>query len=192
MEIGASEPIRVEGNQMVIPKGEPKATKEAFIGIMESRVQVLDRNSYARVAGAGSAMGHFGGVVYQIPEGKLIEDASIFVNEDDFHVGGEDFTDVIPVTVRHEIFEMWTYAKNGWSLSPAPERIGKENRVAVAHGLATREEYRHAFEIGKAERYLEFIRKWSNRLPAYERERNIRENEDAYKEAKAKYSRSIK
>jgi hypothetical protein len=78
---------------------------------------------------------------------------------------------------------MWTYAKNGWSLSPPPERIGKENRVAVAHGLATREEYRYAFEIGKAERYLEYIKKWSSRLPAREQQRLIAENEEAYKKA---------
>jgi len=173
----------------LINRGQPAESKDAFFGIMEQRVQRLDSNSYARLAGAGAAMGRFMGVVFQVPEGKAIEDATIYVNEDDFRVNGEDFTDVIPVTVRHEIFEMWTYAKNGWSLSPPPERIGTKNRVAVAHGLATCEEYRYAFEIGKADRYLEYIEKWSSRLPERERQKLITENVEAYRKAMTQVKR---
>ncbi|MEI7652854.1 MAG: hypothetical protein WCJ70_01060 [bacterium] len=125
-EVSQSEPIKIEGNKLLINRGEPAKSKEAFFGIMEQRVQRLAGDSYSRLAGAGSAMGHFMGVVFQVPEGKAIEDATIYVNEDDFRVNGEDFTDVIPVTVRHETFEMWTYAKNGWSLSPPQNVLAKK------------------------------------------------------------------
>ena len=184
-EVSSSEPVTVEGNKLVIHRGEPARSKEAFLGIMEQRAQRLDRASYAKLAGVDSSMGHFQAAVFQVPEGKAIEDAIIYVNEDDFRINGEDFTDVIPVSVRHEAFEMWMYVKNGWSLSPPPERIGRGHRVAVAHGLATREEYRYAFQIGKAERYLEYIKNWSMRLPEAERRRFIAENEEAYKRAKS-------
>lgn len=192
MEIGLSEPVRIEGNRLVITRGEQKPTREAFFNIMESRVQILDNDSYVRVDGNNSALGHFNGVIYQVPEGKAVEDANIYINRDDFIINDNDFTDLIPVTVRHEIFEMWTYAKNGWSLSPAPDRIGKENRVAVAHGLATMAEYSYAFEIGKAERYLDFIRQWSIRLPPDYKLKIIQENEKAYSDAKSKFERQRK
>ncbi|MCX6735788.1 MAG: hypothetical protein NTZ13_01770 [Candidatus Parcubacteria bacterium] len=172
----------MENANIFIEKERPMLeNKELFYEVMGQRVQRLRGNSYTEMAGENSSMAHFGGVVCKVPEGKLIKDAVIYVNEDDFFVKGEDFTDIIPVVLRHEMFELWTYVKNGWSLSPAPKRIGNENRVSVAHGLALREEYRYAVEIGKAERYLEYIKKWSQEHPRENMEGFISENENAYK-----------
>jgi hypothetical protein len=192
MEIDPQEPIIAEGNKLLIPEGKPKQTREAFFRIMEDRVQRLDKNSYSSVAGYGSVFAHFSSITYKIPEGKLVEDASIYINEDDFRLYGEDFTDLIPIAVRHEIFEMWVYSKNGWSLSPVPKRIGKENRVELAHNLALREEYRFAFEIGKADRYWEFMRRYSQKLPESAQTKFLQENERAFLKAKSWNTRQRK
>lgn len=113
----------------LIHKGEPKRTKEEFFRLMEQRVQRLDETSYREKAGADNHFGHVYGVVASVPEGKVIQDPTIYLNEADFHVDGEDFTDVIPVVVRHEAFELWTYAKNGWSLAPATKSYWRNRRA---------------------------------------------------------------
>lgn len=112
----------------------------------------------------------------------MVENPAIYVNKGAFILDDEDFSDLIPITVRHEIAEFWTYVKTGYSFSPAPPYIGIGSRVAFAHGLALREEYFFAFELGKAERYLDFVKRLSD-------QKNIRDNEMAYKIAKSRFER---
>lgn len=171
----------------LIRKGEPTRTKEEFFRLMEQRVQKLDEPSYREKAGGFSNLGSFHGFVVLKDGRKILRDPTIYINSEDYLVNGEDFTDIIPITVRHEAFEMWTYVKNGWSLAPPPSHIGETGARGVAHGLAMRETYRYAKEIGKIERWLEFVKKWveANQEKLSERESKLflAENEEAYRRA---------
>jgi hypothetical protein len=189
-EDNVDSPVRVEGNKVFV-EDVPSKAKTEFYRVMEGRVNVLDREQYEEKVGQKSPHAHFVAVIFQIPEGKRANDSIIYVNRDDFIVGGEDFTDLIPISVRHEVSELWTYAKTGYSLSPPPKHIGHEGREAIGHGAALREEYAHAFELGKADRYLGFIKKWAQSRVSDSRDRNriIEENEDAYQRAKSRFER---
>jgi len=79
---------------------------------------------------------------------KWVSGLDIRVNGDFFHYGDDDFTDLIPNAVEHEISEMWMLAKKGY----------QPGDVEVNHLLARRKQVRMAMEEGKADRLLGFYR----------------------------------
>lgn len=183
--------IYVRGENIYI-KGTPASTKEKFFEMLRNKVCLLNKNRFRDVVGERTAHACFRGVVYPSSDGKRLENAVVYVNIDDYIIDGIDYTDLIPITVQHEIAELWTYAKTGYSMSPAPKGIDREE---IAHNIALHEEYRYALQLGKAERYLDFIRRWwrknskpikGRRLP----EEIVLENETAYYSAKIRKSRS--
>ena len=169
-----------------IPRGEPAISREAFFQMMEKRVQILDADSFTKLAVPEPVIGYFSADFRSQPTGKLIKDIAIYINKDDFLLDGQDYTDLISVVSRHEIFEMWIYAKHGWSLVPTPKSLREDERT-IAHSLALIEEYRYAFKIGKADRFLEFVKKFSRmKLPKNAETRIIQEHEDVYRKVKAR------
>ena len=161
-DITSVENVHIEGNKLYIPEGDPEKSKEQFFRLMEQRAKILDGDTYKRTAGKNNAFGHFGLHTKIISTEKSLTNAYIIINRDDFMLNGEDYTDLIPLTIRHESYEMWIYAKRGWSLFPTPAKLEESNVVNFAHNLALREEYRYAFELGKGERLLEFMKKWTS------------------------------
>ena len=167
--------------------GELGFKREKFFELMQPHILILDSKLFETFAGADSVMGACEILIEPSPSGKLIKTASIFINEDDFRIGDKDYTDLIPITVRHEMVEMWVHAKNGWSLYPTPQWISEDKRQVFGHTLARREEYRFAFEIGKAQRNVQFIKEWAKRLPLEERVLFIDDNESAFYEIRNRY-----
>lgn len=106
--------------------------------------------------------------------GNSLVKATISVNVDEFHLDGEDYTDLIPIVVRHEVAKIYFYAKNGYSL------YNPRGRDGGAHCLALREEWRYAVELGKVERYWEFTSKFAEILKPYDARRFLAENWSAY------------
>ena len=73
---------------------------------------------------------------------------SIAINENAFTINGEDYTDLIPYSIEHEIYEAWLTLDKGWRLN-----------LKERHLLARRKQYEIAMRDGKAERLLEFHNK---------------------------------
>jgi hypothetical protein len=187
-----AEPFIREVDNCIFIEGSPSQTKSGFFAILERRVVYLDQSTYeGRFRQHG--LGHCEGVVRQVGggRGKVIENPAVYINAGVFVLDGEDYSDLIPFVVRHEIVESWTYAKTGYSLSPPPPHIGNERRATFAHGLALRKEYEYAFESGKADRLLEFIIKFITKY-AGNSPSAIRENQEAYQIAKERYERKLR
>lgn len=182
-EAHSPKPFRVEGDTLFI-EGTPKETKEAFFEEMEKRVKIVGEDEFRKVVKVKGSVAHFVATVFFGPEGKRLQDVVILVNKDRCILDGEDYTDLIPIFVRHEIAELWIYAKKGYSLFPHPESMGEEEQRNAAHRLALREHYRYAFEKGKADRFLEFFERATGRQVEADEE-----EKEAYQKAKAWFER---
>lgn len=82
----------------------------------------------------------------EVPKRRLTV-LSIAINENAFTINGE-YTDLIPYSIEHEIYEAWLALDKGWGLN------NKER-----HLLARRKQYEIAMRDGKAERLLGFQNK---------------------------------
>ncbi len=86
---------------------------------------------------------------------RWVSVADVAVNIDYFtyyageHTQPEDFTDLIPFVIEHEIYEMWLIAKKGM----------KPTNTDDIHMLARRKESEMAAEQGKLDRLVEFYKK---------------------------------
>lgn len=179
-------PYVSETDDQVFIEGMPSQTKSDFFRIMEKRVVYLDRAEY-ELKFPYSGLAHFDAELFKTDHGKRINNPVIYVNKDAFLTGNEDYSDLMPIVIRHEIAELWTYAKTGFSLSPKPPTMDEEKRKVVGHGLALRKEYEYAFELGKADRYLQFVINQADNLPYYV----VAENQEAYELAKERRQRSL-
>ena len=152
---------------------------------MENRVQIVDdpdqyNQLIRKMVPTESTGAHVYAKVYVHPEAKVVTESKIYVNKTDFVLNGEDYTDLIPVVVRHEVAELYVYAKRGYSTTPIPVSMSPEGARKIAHGLAVREQIRYAKEIGKIDRYMEYVRKLSVTMPGNEGVKFCEENDDAY------------
>lgn len=176
----------IENNDYVLLLGGPsESARKSFYQIMENRVQIVDDpEEYSqlirKMVPTKSTGAHVYAKVHVVPEAKVVAESKIYVNKADFVVNGEDYTDLIPVVIRHEVAELYIYAKRGYSMTPIPSSMSPEDPRKIAHGLAVREQMRYAKEIGKAERFMEFVRKVSVTLPGSEGGSFYEENQDAY------------
>lgn len=147
-------------NSSVVVEGSPKDAKDNFFKSLEKRTQIIDDDRFKKMF-PGLYIAAFSNLIVfnENTQKKRIKGIAIYINKDDFIINSEDYSDLIPIVLRHEIAEIWYASKTGFSMSPPPKAIGKKGRAAFAHALALREEYRYAFELGKAERLLEFLTK---------------------------------
>jgi len=78
---------------------------------------------------------------------RSISSFRIYVNKDIFDItGDENYGDLIPYIIEHEIYEAWLYVKNGYRSSEG-----------LVHGLVRRRVFSLAEKDRKAERLLEFL-----------------------------------
>lgn len=96
---------------------------------------------------------------------KWVTALEISVNKDLF---GEEHADLIPYAVEHEIYEIWLWAKRGYTPQNGETR----------HLLARRREYEMAMRDGKAEKLLDFDKRVNPTI--------ISELEYAYQKARGK------
>ncbi len=145
------------GKSITITGAPTKEIKAKFFEIIEGLSQKIDGDSFHGLFPniMFAAFGEFD--VLETTQGKTSEGIRVYLNRDDFIIDGKDYSDLMPVILRHVIAQLWYVSKTGFSMSPPPEAIGKDGRGRFAYALALREEYRYAFELGKADRLLEFI-----------------------------------
>ena len=79
---------------------------------------------------------------------KWIKKLKIIVNKDIFIQNGIDYSDLIPITIEHEIYESWLTAKKG---------AVTDSDVSKKHLLARRREFLLAEQEGLGERLFEFL-----------------------------------
>lgn len=106
---------------------------------------------------------------YSLSDDKsTISDLIVAINQVAFFQKDQDYSDLIPVVILHELAEMFFHVSTGSTDDQA------------AHAYALSEEYRLAFELGVEERYLELIGHWAELLPARSSQIFYQENVGAY------------
>jgi len=147
-------PARLE-NGSVYFEGSPKENRAAFLAYAEPKVHILRDGEYGRKFGPRYPYARFYAQPYlddnDIP---YLTHMSISVDADAFKVEGTDYEDLIPILVTHEIEELWSFVKTGVRCGGGIIFLTDSQ----AHAHAVREQYRYAFSVGKAERYLEFLK----------------------------------
>lgn len=123
---------------------------------MYERTYDLDISLYSNLFGHG--LGYFCSGVVNTDRGKVLINPSIFINPSGFVLGNTDYSDLRDIFVRHEIYELWLYAKNGWSTQSLSKQEDPNHPTHVSHNLALREQYRYAFRTGREKRLLNFIK----------------------------------
>lgn len=78
---------------------------------------------------------------------KWINNLEIVINTDVFKINGEDYSDLIPIFLEHDIYEAWLTAK---------KRAGSKLDLKKKHLLARRQELRLAEELGLSDK----LEKW--------------------------------
>lgn len=153
---GAPRIIRNEGSITIV--GTPNETKNEFFDLLKQESQIVDGRTFREMF-PNTYIAAFSKVTVfsDGPAKKTTEGIKVYLNKDDFIIAGKDYSDLIPIILRHEIAELWYFSKTGFSMSPPPKAIGKKGRRDFAHALALREEYGYAFKLGKADRLLEFM-----------------------------------
>jgi hypothetical protein len=172
--------VFVEGDIIGV-RGVP--SKDYVYDLLAKRVVLLNDLDFKNAAQSLAFFACVRIVLVATAEANLIN-PKILVNKDDFIIEGEDYSDLIPNVVRHEVAELWTYVKKGYNLS----RISPGNKQAH-HELALRAEYDYAFEIGNALRLFQFFMHWSvtNNLNERINARFLEENKLAYRKAQARF-----
>ncbi len=101
---------------------------------------------------------------------KWIDSLEIAVNKDAFRIKGEDYSDLMPFVVEHEIYEVWLRAKKG---------TASTLYIKKQHILAQRRAFLLAEQQGLGEKLLE----WSKLVTPDDAE-HIKQCEYALKAAK--------
>lgn len=83
-----------------------------------------------------------------------IKNLQIILNRDSFTLDGEDYSDLIPYIIEHEIFESLLFVKPGY----------KTRDLDKNHLLARKRQYSLAKQDGKLDRLFEFHKKISPNL----------------------------
>jgi transcriptional antiterminator Rof (Rho-off) len=153
-----------------------KETRDRFYKFARGRIIFLDSQEYdffetrflgcALQAFASFAIAH---TTLENTKDREVTGLLIAINKDAFKIDQEDYSDLIPFSTEHELYELWLTLTEG-------QRLDRKNM----HLLARRKQYEIAMRGGKAERLLEFQR----RNPFIEEECNY-----AYKRALQKASR---
>ena len=148
------EPHKVEGT--------PKESRQSFYELAKSRVRLVSQDEHLKFEkdifgpdwGSCSAI-YIIDTSDKIAEGqqeRWLKVLDISVNKDAFIYGGEDYSDLIPYAVEHEIYEAWLWTKKGYQ--PKNSRIN--------HLLARRRQFEMAMKDGRAEKLLEYYKKLNN------------------------------
>lgn len=155
MKFNYPESAKIEGGHEI--KGTPKEARLAFYELAKGKIKYVDhdgmlkwhkdvheRENYWSSASLAMAITELQG---EDTDEKWINNLEIVVNMDTFHFDDKDYSDLLPITIEHEIYEAWLSAKKG-----AAARLDVEKK----HLLAIRREYLLAEEQGLGDRLLEY------------------------------------
>lgn len=143
-------------------------SKLSFFDLAKSRVQMLPEEEYCRfeqeVFGDTHPKNTGMFVLSSRTEQRLlpflprkktpkefVDALDIKVNQDAFIVDELDYSDLVPYTIEHEVYEAWVSSKVGYQ--------PKDGQTS--HLLARRKQFEAAMADGKAERLLEFCVKFN-------------------------------
>lgn len=136
-----------------------KDAKESFYNLAKNKIrylsskEIIQWNEEQRGAENyltnASFLIKYGGVTSRegLVLAKWIENLEIVVNKNAFKIYGEDYSDLIPFVLEHEIYEAWLSAKKGF---------GQRLNEAQKHLLATRKAYLLAEQQGLGKKLFEY------------------------------------
>lgn len=168
--------------------GNPSEVKESVLDWLKGRVIYLSQGQYEEKFG-NRRLANFKGRSGKGENGRVIKQAEIYINRDAFFINGQDYSDLIPIVLRHELEEIWTYLEADYD----PDRKSEKMSMDSAHNLALRKEYEFAFGIGKANRYAQFIidhLRENSSLSLEDKKRVFAENKKAYDEIRSSRSKN--
>lgn len=79
---------------------------------------------------------------------QKLTDFKIIINKPSFNIDGEDFSDLIPIVIEHEAYELWYSCKKGYSpIEPHCLAIIAETRLAIEIGISEEKLKRFTYGI---------------------------------------------
>lgn len=154
-------------------------SKKSFYELALKRVRYLSANEHIRfekdvfwddyeISTAVYILDRNNVITSEWDEEIFVNALDISVNKDAFYLNGEDYTDLIPYAVEHEIYEIWLFTKKGLRVQNSKMR----------HLLARRRQFEMAHKDWKIDRLMDFYKKINNTIDT--------ELEYAYRKAKQK------
>lgn len=196
MGINVPEYSRLDNPHQV--EGLPKESKQSFYELAYSRTRYCTEEEHLKFESevCGDDW-QFSTAMYIVEkndrtttnqdEETFVNTLDISINKDYFKFKNEDYSDLIPYAVEHEIYELWLYVKRGYRVQNSQSR----------HLLARRRQFEMAMRDGNAERLLEFYKKKNNSMGdefeyAYNKakQRVKKTNENSWNLAKARHNQS--
>ena len=148
-------------------EGAPKEAKERFYEMAKSRIVYLTKDEMIKFGeqATGEDESSTTGLYVRLSRkevvdgniDKWIDGLQIAINKDAFQIDGQDFSDLIPYAVEHELYELWVKSKKGVSVQ----------KTEKAHLLARRKQAEMALRDGKLDRMIEF---YTSLNPEYAKE----------------------
>lgn len=86
---------------------------------------------------------------------KVITHLEIVINKEKFQIDGEDYSDIIPFAIEHELYETWLKVKKGLGDGSDDKNNGFQNYIAK-HKLSLRREFLLAEQAGLGEKIFKF------------------------------------
>jgi hypothetical protein len=150
-------------------EGTMEEAKASLYELAKSRVKIMNDQEYSEwVKEFGSwESKHFGyspAVAIVWPKKgekigdkieKTITHLEIAVNKDKFLIDGDDYSDIIPFVIEHELSEAWLVAKKGLGDGSEEKENGFKKYVAK-HRLSVRKEFLLAEQLGLGEKLFEW------------------------------------
>lgn len=167
-------------------EGTMKEAKDSLYELARERVRLMNGQEYSdwlKKFGdwAVERVGHSPAVVAVWPRKgeqngnkvKGITHLEIGVNKDKFQIDGEDYLDILPFAIEHEIYEAWLISKKGLG-EESGEKEGDFKKYTAKHRLAVRREFFVAEQQGLGEKLFRWhIKIEPNMKPEKEAELRI-------------------
>jgi len=109
--------------------------------------------------------------------GLIVLDSEIFIHQEAFTIDGVDNTDLIPITIEHEMTEVWVDLMNYYN-DPSKKNYRLANGVAHKSGVMA--EFALAHKLGLADRYLDLVIRWAQDMSWEQAQVFLEENFYAY------------
>ena len=155
--VGKDFGVHVEGTSVSIGESGQVVSDE-FYQAMDKTVKVVDTAEYWSKFPDDCNIAVWGANITRTSQGDgRVDNAAVYINKDLL----EGYSDgIVQCIVRHELAEIWSYAKKGKSLVEELEnsRIDRVLARSIAHRFARMEEIKYAFENGFDTELFEFAK----------------------------------
>jgi hypothetical protein len=153
--------VEFKSNLPIIEESPSEETKDAFRQFAQEKVVIFDdteecdrfilkwmfNNKYGHTTRTERSPNCPGQALLDKDSGnknsKTTRDFVIIINRQSFIINNQDFSDLIPLVIEHEIMELWYDLKEGFP-------------PLSSHSLAITEETKLAVKLDKAERLFKF------------------------------------